>query len=150
MADQQVSCPRQHSGGVVRCGTRKGRQLYRCNDCGLQFRVGKRPVGHRFPVEVVGAAIGMYYRGMSYRQTAASIETEFDISDTKVSTQTIYQWVKRYTEAAVEEMRGRQALIGGHWDGPPLVCAQNRIPHFWKHLGRDRRGHWLCSGGALS
>ena len=57
----------------------------------------------------------MFYMGMSYKQIAETMEKQHDIPEP--SKQTIYAWVKAYTDTAVAESRKPQyrAHTGDVW-----------------------------------
>ena len=88
-------------------GTRKGKQLYKCDGCEKQFRDMGATNGRHIAADHIGAAIRMFYSGMSYKQIAEAMEKMYDIPEP--SKQTIYAWVKKYTDDAVEQMRGHKA-----------------------------------------
>ena len=108
-----VLCPYCQSDGVVRNGSRKGKQLYKCNGCRKQFRDTGATNGHKMPADHIGAAIQDYYAGKSYKQIAETMALEYDIPEP--SKATIYEWVRDYSEKAVEQMKGQKAQIGQEW-----------------------------------
>ena len=108
-----VHCPYCQSDGVVKNGTRSGKQLYRCQTCSKQFRDTGATNGHQVPAEQIGAAIEMFYRGMSYKQIAETMERMYDRPEP--SKATIYEWVKEYTDKAAEELKDAKPEIGDEW-----------------------------------
>ena len=57
--------------------------------------------GRRVPAEQMGMASRMFYSGMSYKQIAGAMEEAFNIPEP--SKATIYEWVRDYTDEALEE-----------------------------------------------
>ena len=69
--------------------------------------------GRRVPAEQIGAAIRMFYSGMSYKQIGENMADMYDIPEP--SKQTIYAWVKTYTDVATDRMDDYKAEVGDHW-----------------------------------
>ena len=114
-----VHCPYCQGDSVVKNGTREGKQIFLCKDCRKQFRDTGATNGHKVPAEQVGAAIEMYYRGMSYKQVAEAMERMFDRPEP--SKATIYEWVKEYSEKAGEELDGQKPNVGDEWVADELA-----------------------------
>ena len=108
-----VNCPDCESARVVKIGTRNGYQRYLCRACSKKFHTNGKAKGRRFPADQMGAAIRMFYSGMSYQQIAENIGRTYDIPEP--SKATIYQWVRDYTKDALKEMERRPAHTGGRW-----------------------------------
>ena len=108
-----VTCPVCEGAHVIKHGKRGGYQRYLCRDCKKAFNTTGNIPGRRFPPEQVGAALGMFYNGMSYKQIAENMEDMFDI--TEPSKATIYEWVKDYTDRALDAMKGHKARTGDEW-----------------------------------
>ena len=53
----RMSCPYCKRCRTNLNGTRKGKQIYWCRDCGKQWREGGAIGGHSFPPDQIGAAI---------------------------------------------------------------------------------------------
>ena len=108
-----VNCPDCESTHVVKVGTRNGYQRYLCRDCSKKFHTNGKAKGRRFPADQMGAAMRMFYSGMSYQQIAENMGTTYDIREP--SKATIYQWVRDYTKDALKEMERHPAQTGGRW-----------------------------------
>ena len=117
MADGKgpAPCPYCNSVQTVKNGRRRQSQWYKCRCCSRQYQAGGTLHGRHFPPEIIAEALRMFYRGMTYRQIAACLEKKFEIDYTSISTQTVYRWVRDYTDLAFREMTGRKAETGGHW-----------------------------------
>ena len=109
----ELACPSCSGKGIVKVGMRDGYQRYRCKACKKDFHAKGTAVGKRFPPEQVGAAIRMFYSGMSYKQIAEAMERMYEIPEP--SKRTIYNWVKEYTTKAVEHMEHHKAEVGDEW-----------------------------------
>ena len=87
-----VNCPYCESTHVVKNGLSPDKdQRYLCRRCSRRFTDRGGTDGLRFPPNQVGAAVRMFYSGMSYKQIAESMEEQYDIPEP--SKATIYRWV---------------------------------------------------------
>ena len=136
----KILCPDCDSPDVVKHGWQNGQQRYRCQDCEKAFRYNGKPEGKRFNAEQIGAAVRMFYMGMSYKQIAETMEKQYDIPEP--SKRAIYQWVKRYTDEAVAESRKPQyrAHTGDVWvaDEMQVVVGGEKYWH-WNVMDSDTR-----------
>ena len=114
-----ISCPICRSERVVKMGKRNGYQRYLCRDCRKSFQDSGNIPGGRFPPEQMGAAVSMFYSGMSYKQIAENMEDMFDIDEP--STRAIYEWVRKYTNAGIEEMADHPVHTSRHWVADEMV-----------------------------
>ena len=108
-----VNCPYCGNAKVVKNGRRSGYQRYLCKPCGKQFKHTGELHGRHAPTGRIGAAVRMFYSGLSYKQIGENLAERDDISEP--SKQTIYAWVKRYTDDAVEAMQDYPAHVGDEW-----------------------------------
>ena len=76
-----LNCPACSSERVVKMGKRNGYQRYLCRECRKSFQDSGNTPGRRFPPEQTGAAVSMFYSGMSYKQIAENMEDMFDIDE---------------------------------------------------------------------
>ena len=108
-----INCPACESERVVKDGFQRGTQRYECKACQKKFRANGKAQGRRIPSEWIGAAIRDYYTGMSYKQIGEGMASRYDIPEP--SKATIYEWVRDFTDKAVEEMANHKATTGDHW-----------------------------------
>ena len=108
-----IDCPDCESGHVVKIGQRNGYQRYLCRACEKKFNTIGTALGRRVPAEHVGAAIDMYFSGMSYEQIAENMKAAYDME--QPSKATVYKWVRDYGSAAVDLMKQYPATTSGHW-----------------------------------
>ena len=135
-----VNCPDCDSEDVVKNGSRNDYQRYMCQDCSKHFRVTGQPQGRQYPAEVIGAALDMYYSGMSYKQIAEHIEMAHNLPEPSKST--IFEWVQDYTTEAQAEM-GQPANtpdVGDHWVADEMAVKVGGEQYWhWNVLDRDTR-----------
>ena len=125
-----LNCPACNSESVIKHGKRNGYQRYLCKDCRKKFSDSGNTQGHRYPPEQIGAAVRMFYSGMSYKAIAEHMEDMFDIPEP--SKRAIYQWVKEYTDAATDGMAEHPVKTGGDWVADEMVV--------W--VGGEKYWHW--------
>ena len=108
-----VTCPACQSDKVVKAGQQAGQQRYRCKRCEKWFRANGKAPGRKVDAEIMGAAVEDYFRGKSYKAIAEGLSREYDIPEP--SKATIYEWVRDYSEKAVDQMDGAAIQTGDHW-----------------------------------
>ena len=91
----------------------QGKQRYRCRNCAKRFTETGAVNRHRFPPNQIGAAIRMFYSGVSYKQLGENLEEQYDIPEPSKST--VYHWVKEYTPVALKAMKEHKAHTGPEW-----------------------------------
>ena len=108
----KVACPACGGDKVWKSGVQRGQQRYQCAACKVRFRHGME-MGKRMTAEQVGTAIRLYYSGMSYKQIAESMADTYNIPEP--SKATVYEWVRDYTDRAVQRMKHHKANVGDAW-----------------------------------
>ena len=108
-----VNCPACGCERVIKVGVRNGQQRYQCRGCDKKFRANGKAEGRRMDAELMGSAIRDFYTGKSYKQIAEGIEDEYNIPEPSKST--IYEWVRDFTDEAVDAMKEHKATTGGDW-----------------------------------
>lgn len=76
-----LGCPHCESDRVVKVGKRDGYQRYQCKTCDRKFHANGNAPGKRFSANEIGAAVRMFYSGMSYKQTAENMVEMYDIPE---------------------------------------------------------------------
>ena len=111
--EYEFNCPYCGHAKIVKNGKQAGKQRYRCKDCRRQFNDTGAVGGHRVPAEQIGAAIRMYYGGMSYKQTAETLDDAYDRPEP--SKFALYEWVTEYTDVAKDVLVDYPAHTSGKW-----------------------------------
>ena len=88
-----MHCPQCKSSQNKKNGLRRGKQSYKCKDCGCQYV--ENPISRGYPIEVKQLCLKMYLNGMGFRAYARVT----DIDHT-----TIINWVREKGEALPEEV----------------------------------------------
>ncbi|MDY6917240.1 MAG: DDE-type integrase/transposase/recombinase [Chloroflexota bacterium] len=108
----EVACKYCGSRNVIRYGSFRGTQRFFCNDCHRKFADNDALPDMQTPVEQVGAAVGMYYRGQSLNNIRESLAEIYGIHP---SDSTVYRWVVRFTKKALAEAKGYTPKVGDVW-----------------------------------
>lgn len=114
----KVRCPRCGSSSIVKRGSHDGKQTFACKDCFRRFFRSNETLDGR--AKQIGAAVNMYYDGLSYKRIAENISEMFDRPEP--SKRTIYSWVRRYTDKVIvprkEETNGYYGAEDTTWAKP--------------------------------
>ena len=134
----EIHCPDCASAHVVKDGKQSGQQRYLCRGCRKKFRANGKAQGRRMDAELMGSAIRDFYSGKSYKQIAEGLKDEYDIPEP--SKATIYEWVKDYTDEAVDEMKDHKATTGGDWVADELqVDVGGKKVWLWNVMDSETR-----------
>ena len=87
-----MQCPKCQSSRNKKNGFRRGKQSYRCHDCGHQFV--ESPTPRAYHPQVKQLCLKMYLNGMGFRAIARV---------TNIDHTTIINWVKQSTETLSDE-----------------------------------------------
>ena len=95
----------------------------------------------RFPPQVIGRALELFYRGRSLRETGKIIEGEFGDAYAGISPQTVSNWVTWGAQAATAELVGKRAATGVSWVAYLVLLKYG--PRWW--LVRDGETGYIIS-----
>lgn len=115
-----VRCPRCGSENTMRYGVRNGQQEYICGACHAKFNLKGAPLGMRTPAAQIGAALAMFYDGLSLADISRQLE---QTHGNLVNPSSVYRWVQRYTREAVEKFGGYKAHTGKIWAADETVLG---------------------------
>ena len=139
---KEVNCPYCASPRVVKNGKRSGTQRFVCRGCEKSFTDTGKVHGHKRSADQIGAAIRLFYSGTSYKQIGENMADMYDIPEP--SKQTIYAWVKTYTDTAVEAMDDHKAHTGGHWVADEMLVDVGG-EKFWNWNVMDRETRYILA-----
>lgn len=134
------SCPSCKGGqGIIKNGhDRKGRQVYWCKPCRKRFIVTANMPGRRMPPEQVGAAISMFYDGLSIGEVSRNLAPVFNTSPP--SKATVYEWVTDYTRLAQRELGAFRPKTGDTWVADEIVIKVGGRKFWnWNVMDADTR-----------
>ncbi len=133
-----MNCPTCEAKDFIKYGTCKDTQIYWCKSCKRRFSAKSTMPGRRMPPEQVGAALSMFYSGLSVAETSRKLSPIFDISPP--SKATIYEWVVDYTRLAKDKLRPHKAKTGLKWVADEMVLKIGGKKYWnWNVMDADTR-----------
>jgi len=100
------------STNIVRYGQTGGVQYWWCKDCKRKFADNDAILGMKTPLMQVSSALGMYYRGMSIDEIRHQLDQQ---TGNYPSDSTVYDWITRFTDEAVNKLRDYKPKVGDVW-----------------------------------
>jgi transposase-like protein len=97
---------------LIKYGTSKGVQYWCCKACRHKFADNDALPGMKTPIMEVGAALSMYYRGMSIDEIRRHLDQQYTDCP---SDSTVYDWISRFTDEAVAKARKYKPKVGYVW-----------------------------------
>ena len=110
--DDNVVCKYCGSEAVVKFGTYNGVQRWWCKVCERKFKDDDTLFHMKTPAEQVASALSMYYEGMSLNAIRRQLKQDHK---NYPSDATVYEWVVKYTDAAVSHARDYRPTVGSVW-----------------------------------
>jgi transposase-like protein len=139
MAHWQTECKNCGSTNLVRFGTdRKGKQRFRCKDCGYTFTDTGSPPGMRFPANVIGFTLNEFYESASLSKIQRGIQMTYQM---RPDPSNIYRWIVRYSKEAVKAFDDVPINVGDVWvaDETVLKLKEGGNTWFFDCVDRDTR-----------
>lgn len=122
---------------IIKYGTRNGKQVYKCKPCNVKFTEGGALPRRRIPPDQVGAAIGMFYDGLSYRDVQRRMQAQYGFTP---STATLYEWVRDYSRRGREFVDSFKAETGNKWVADEMmVKVDGHNVWLWNVMDADSR-----------
>lgn len=112
-----VRCPRCGGRSVIKRGVHGDKQTFGCKSCSRRFFQSDETLDGR--AKQIGAAVNMYYDGLSYKRVAENIAEIFDRPEP--SKRSIYQWMRKYTDKALRTMKEYPAHTSDEWVADEMV-----------------------------
>ncbi len=107
-----LTCEHCGSTGVIKFGTYKGVQRYYCKVCKRKFTANDNLFHMKTPANQVSSALSMYYEGMSIKAIRRQLGQEHGNTP---STATIYEWIQKYTQYAIDSAKDYHPKVGDTW-----------------------------------
>jgi len=122
---------------VVRNGHNKRRQRLLCRDCGHTFMDDEAIPGMRTPHQQIASALNMYYEGMSLNGIRRHLEQMYRNCP---SDSTVYDWITRFSEAAIKEAGKHKPSVGDVWVADEMVLKiEGKNTWFWDIIDTKTR-----------
>lgn len=144
-APEIIACPRCGSQDTMKYGIESGQQQYICSVCRRKFNTKQAPFHMRTPARQVGAALAMFYDGLSVADVARHFEQN---GGEEVNASSVYRWIQKYSQVAVDLTKGYKAHTGKIWAADETVigvrAAQTKIDSpntvwYWDVIDEDTK-----------
>jgi len=104
-------CKYCQSQNVVKFGTYNGIQRYWCKDCKRKFVAGTLPK-MKTDVKIISSALSCYFGGMPLDAIQRHLHQQYGKYYSEMG---IYNWVKRFSEGAVNRIKDFRPIVGDTW-----------------------------------
>src|SRR4030065_1549591 len=94
-----MPCKYCGSEKIRKWGKVKGKQVYKCKDCGHRFYENARFAKMKADKSLIVTALNLYYDGLSLRKTQRNLEQIFGETYSQV---TILNWIRKYSKLVKE------------------------------------------------
>jgi putative transposase len=115
-------CKHCQSQRVRKYGFVDGVQAYFCNTCRRKFKVDDRLFKMKTPYLQVSSAIDDYFKGASINEIRDNLHTHYDNCP---SSKTIYGWITKYTNEAINQFKDYHPQVGDTWIADETVLKIN-------------------------
>ena len=130
--EYQMNCKYCNSEKVVKNGSIKETQVYKCKECGKRFFANGKFAKMRNKKHLIVAALNFYYDGLSLRKAERNIERIFGEKITQV---TILNWVKKYSALVKEFVTSQVPQLSGMWnEDETMLGVEGRNIWFWEMI----------------
>ncbi len=130
-------CKHCGSTNVRKYGTYKNNQYYFCNDCKRKFANPDAIPKMQATTKAIADVLNMYYEGLSEAEIRRNLIQQ---DGSYISTGSIYNWVKRFSEMAIMEAGKYKPDVGGVWVADEtMVDIDGRNVWFWDIIDTKTR-----------
>lgn len=113
-----IVCKYCNSPNVVKYGFVEGTQKYLCKECKRKFSADDRLYRMKTSTGQIIDALNDYYEGKSIGAICKSHLVQYH---NQPSTKTVYGWITKYTDEAVERFRDYHPKVGDVWTADETV-----------------------------
>ncbi|NLD66834.1 MAG: IS1/IS6 family transposase [Crenarchaeota archaeon] len=132
-----MNCKYCGSEKIVKNGTIKGTQVYKCKECKKRFFLNGKFAKMRNDKTMIVAALNFYYDGLSMRKAQRNLEQIFGEKITQV---TILNWIKKYSILVKEYVTTQVPQLSGLWhEDETMLGCEGRNIWFWEMIDEDTK-----------
>jgi putative transposase len=146
-ADDATQCDKCGSIRVIKFGSRRGKQGFKCNDCGRRFEEKALIRGSRYTPEVVSLTLDLYFSGTSLRKTARILNDHFDMN---LGNATVFRWIQKFIPMISEYAQSLTPQLSDTWQADELFVKmkggvkdtqykQKNMAFLWNVMDRKTR-----------
>ena len=133
----KVNCKLCGSPHTKKYGFINGNQRYYCLDCKRKFKPDDSLFGGRVPASDISSSLSEYYSGMSVNDIRSRLKQEKGYYP---SPATVYQWIDKFTDKAVDHYSQYQPKVGDTWIADESVLdIDGKDVWFWDVIDADTR-----------
>lgn len=141
MIEANIVCKYCNSPSVVKYGKVEGVQRYFCKSCRRKFSANDHLFRMRTPISQVSSALSMYYEGMSINGIRRHLLQEYNNNP---SSKTVFQWIQKYTDEAIECFRDYHPQVGNVWIADETVLVIDGA-NIWMYDIIDEKSRFLLA-----
>lgn len=123
-----ITCKYCGSTKVVKYGVKDGYQYYLCRACKHTFAWNNALPGMRFPPDQIATSLRLFYQGLSLDKIRRELDHLYHVYP---SDSTVYDWVIRFTKAAIQEAKYSNIKVGGVWIADETVLKLDKDVKVW-------------------
>jgi transposase-like protein len=137
-----MKCKNCESENVVKNGTVKGVQVYKCKDCGHRFTEGSDFPRMRTQSRIISSSIDFYFEGLSVRKIQTQIKKLFGVDVSQVA---VWKWIMKYSKLVSQYVETLSPHLLGiyHVDETAIKCKGVQ-KWFWEII--DEQTKFLVAG----
>nr|BEL00284.1 hypothetical protein DMOBY_01370 [Dehalococcoides mccartyi] len=137
MTNKKCICKNCSSSATVKFGKYQDTQIYWCKACQRKFKADDKLFNMRTPANYISSSLNMYYTGMSIGDISKLLKQEYDYQPSK---HTVYNWINKYTDWAVNYFKDETPKIGDIWIADETAMdIDGRKVWFWDIIDTDTR-----------
>ncbi len=134
---ESVICKYCQSEHVIKFGKYKDVQYYWCKDCKRKFASTNTIPKMQTSTKCIADVLNMYYEGLSEAEIRRNLIQQ---DNSYVSTGSIYNWVKRFTDLATKEADKHKPDVGSVWVADETVIdIDGKNIWFWDIIDTKTR-----------
>jgi transposase-like protein len=132
-----MQCKNCESENIVKNGTVKGVQVYKCKDCGHRFVEGSDFPRMRTQSRIISTSIDLYFEGLSVRKIQTQIKKLFGVDVSQVA---VWKWIMKYSTLVSRyvETLSPQVLGIYHLDETAIKCKGVQ-KWFWEMIDEQSK-----------
>jgi len=146
-ADDALQCWRCGSIRVIRFGSNRGKQSFKCKDCGRRFREQSLLKGSRYSPEMVSLTLDLYFSGMSEKKISRTLNSHFGM---KTGGATVHRWIQKFVPKISEYANTLTPELSATWQADELFVKmkggeketqykQMNMAYLWNVMDRGTR-----------
>lgn len=132
-----MNCKYCDSENVVKNGSVKGVQVYKCKVCGHRFTESSDFPKMRTKARIISSSIDFYFEGLSIRKISTQIEKLYGVHVSNVS---VWKWIMKYSALVSKyvETLNPQVLGIYHLDETAIKCKGVQ-KWFWEMIDEQTK-----------